>query len=251
MSARVLVYDIECSPILAYTWSLKPDYLPIDNIVENPRILCIGAQWLGEKRVTLLSEWEHGRKGMLEGIHRLFSEADSVAGFNSRSFDTPWVLAELARDGFLPPAPFNQVDLYRESRQFRLPSHKLQFVSTELFQLSGKLSTGGFGLWKQVLAGDEKAQARMGRYCKQDVRLTTELYQSMLPWLKTAPTAALYIDDEDDAAVACPKCSEGPVIKQGFKYTKLGKFQAYQCQGCGGWSQGRKNLRTTDLRSIG
>src|SRR5213076_154023 len=139
----------------------------------------IGAQWLGEKKVSLLSEWEHGRQGMLEGIHRLFSEADVVAGFNSRSFDTPWVLGELASEVFAPPAPFAQVDLYRESRQFRLPSHKLQYISTELFDLSGKLSTGGFNLWKQVLAGEPQAQAKMARYCKGDVRLTAELYTKM------------------------------------------------------------------------
>lgn len=250
MSARVLVYDVEVSPIVAYTWSLKPDFIPIDFIVENPRLLCIGYQWLGERKVGLLSEWEHGRAGMLEGIHRLFSEADVVSGFNSRSFDTPWVLAELARDGFPPPSPSTQVDLYREARQFRLPSHKLQYISTEIFHLSGKLSTGGMSLWRDVLAGDEKAQARMGRYCKQDVRLTAELYQQMLPWLKTAPNRSLYVSDDVEVdEFDCPKCEANQgLVKRGFKYTRLGKFQAYQCTGCGGWSQGRKNLRTVGTR---
>src|SRR5690348_3399067 len=154
MTARVLVYDIECSPISAYIWSLKPDFVPIDNIIEPPRILCVGAQWLGEKKVHLYSEWEHGRQGMLEGVREMFNQADVVAGFNSKSFDTPWILGELAREGFAPPSPFAQVDLYRESRQFRLPSHKLQWVSTEVFHLSGKLATGGFALWKAVLDGD-------------------------------------------------------------------------------------------------
>lgn len=247
MSARVLVYDIECSPIVAYTWDLKPYRLPIENIIENPRILCIGAMWLGENRVKMLSEWEHGRVGMLEGIRDLFNQADVVAGFNSKSFDTPWVLGELAREGLQPPSPFSQVDLYRESRQFRFPSHRLQYISTEVFKLSGKMSTGGFGLWRSVLAGDEKAQARMARYCKQDVKLTGELYEQMLPWLKTAPNPALYADDESDSPT-CPRCGSSEVTRQGFSYTKIGKYQAYRCSGCGGWSKGRKNLRTIDLR---
>lgn len=248
MSARVLVYDIECSPAVTFKWSLRDEYTPIEFVIEDPRILCIGAKWLGEKKVFLLSEWEHGRAGMLEGIHRLFSEADVVAGYNSRGFDTPWVEGEFAREGMLPTAPFNQVDLYREARRFRFLSHKLQYVSTAL-GLSGKLSTGGFSLWKGVLDGDPKAQAKMARYCRQDVRTTDELYQRLLPWLKTAPTASLYVDDESDE-LACPKCVTGTVTRQGFKYTKLGKFQAYQCKDCGGWSQGRKNLASTDLRSV-
>lgn len=248
MTARVLVYDIECSPIVAYTWDLKPYRLPIDNIVENPRILCIGAQWLGEKRVQLYSEWQHGREGMLENIHRLFSEADVVAGFNSKSFDTPWVLGELAREGHMPPAPFSQVDLYREARSsWRWPSMRLQYVAESL-GLGSKMSTGGFGLWRAVLAGDEKAQAKMGRYCKQDVRLTAELYEKMLPWLKTAPNQALYADDEADV-LSCPKCESTDVTRQGYSYTKLGKYLQLRCKACGGWSRGKKNLLAADLRS--
>jgi hypothetical protein len=234
--------------MVTYKWSLRDEFTPIDFIIEHPRILCIGAQWLGEKRVSLLSEWEHGRAGMLEGIHALFSEADAVAGYNSRGFDTPWVEGEFAREGMTPTSPFMQVDLYREAKRFRYPSHKLQYVSTAL-GLSGKLSTGGFGLWKAVLAGDEKAQARMARYCKQDVRLTGELYERMLPWLKTAPNQKLYVEDDTDETF-CPKCQAESLVRQGFKHTMAGKYQAYRCSACGGWSQGRKNLRTTETRSV-
>ena len=246
-SARVLVYDIECSPAITYKWSLRDEYTPIEFILEDPRILCIGAKWLGEKRVSLLSEWEHGRLGMLQGIHDLFSSADVVAGFNSRGFDTPWVMGELAREHFNPPSPFSEVDLFRESKRFRFISHKLQYVSTAL-GLDGKLSTGGISLWKEVLAGDPKARAKMARYCKQDVQLTDDLYMRMFPWLKTAPNQALYVDDESDET-ACPKCESANVIKQGYKYTTLGKFQQFQCLACGSWSRGKKNLRAIDLRS--
>lgn len=249
MSARTLVYDIECSPIVAYTWDLRPKFLPIENIVENPRILCIGAMWLGEKKVTLLSEWQHGRQGMLEGIRELFDQADVVAGFNSKSFDTPWVQGELAREGFAPPSPFTQVDLYRESKQFRLPSHRLQYISTEVFKLSGKMSTGGFGLWRAVLDGDEKAQARMARYCRQDVRLTGELYEQMLPWLKTAPIPSLYAED-DGGLPKCPRCDSENVTRQGYSYTKLAKYRSYRCNDCRSWSRGKRAVVSADLRGV-
>lgn len=246
MSARVLVYDIECAPAVTYRWSLRDDFTPIEYILEDPRILCIGAKWLGEKRVFLLSEWEHGRHGMLEGIHALFDEADAAVGYNSRGFDTPWVEGELAREGFLPPSPFGQVDLFREAKRFRFISHKLNYVSGAL-GVGSKIDTGGFGLWKSVLDGDARAQSKMGRYCKGDVQLTEELYMRMLPWLKTAPVAALYTDDEADALV-CPKCSSEDLQRRGFAFTRLGKFARYQCQSCGGWSRGKKNLKAVDVR---
>lgn len=248
MSARVLVYDIECSPILAYTWDLKPYRLPIENILEDPRILCIGAKWLGEKRVSLISEWEHGRRGMLDAIHEMFTEADVAVGFNSKSFDTRWVLGELAREGYAPPSPFQQVDLYREAASlWKLPSHRLAYI-TRALNVRTKLDAGGWKTWMGVLEGDPKAQARMATYCKGDVRSTEDLYFRMLPWLKSAPIAALYADDVDADAVICPKCSSTDLQRRGYSYTRLGKFQSFQCQGCGGWSRGKKNLKAVDVR---
>lgn len=249
MQPRVLVYDIEVTPILAYTWDLKPYRLPIENIVEDPRIVCIGAKWLGEKRVSLLSEWEHGRQGMLERIHALFDEADCAVGFNSKSFDTRWVQGELAREGFTPPSPMTEVDLYREARGlWKLPSHRLAYITKSL-DVKTKLDAGGWATWMGVINGDPAAQRRMGTYCKGDVLSTEQLYLRMLPWLKTAPVTALYTDDEADALV-CPRagCASTSLHSRGYAYTRLGKFFRYQCQACGGWSRGKKNLKPVDQR---
>lgn len=248
MSARVLIYDIEVTPILAYTWDLKPYRLPIDNIVEDPRIVCIGAKWLGEKRVSLISEWEHGRRGMLDRIHEMFTEADAAIGFNSKSFDTRWVLGELAREGYAPPAPFAEVDLYREARAlWKLPSHRLAYI-TKALDVRTKLDAGGWGTWMGVINGDPKAQRRMATYCKGDVLSTEQLYLRMLPWLKTSPVAALYADDVDADAVICPRCSSESLQRRGFAFTRLGKFARFQCQDCGGWSRGKRNLKAVDVR---
>jgi DNA polymerase elongation subunit (family B) len=253
VTARVLIYDIEVSPIVAYTWDLKPFRLPIENIVEDPRILCIGFKWLGEKKVHLISEWEHGREGMLEQIHAAFDEADAVVGFNSKSFDTRWVLGELAREGYAPPSPFSEVDLYREARSlWKYPSHRLAYL-TKALGVKTKLDAGGFGTWKGVLAGDPKAQRRMGTYCKGDVSSTEEFYYRMLPWLKTLPTATLYVDDLSGLELVCtrPGCESNQLQRRGFSYTRLGKFARYQCQTCTGWLRGRKNHKMVDIRTVG
>ena len=247
MSAKVLTLDIETSPLVCYTWGLKNQFISIGQIIEPTRLLCFGAKWLHEKRVQHFSEWADGKQGMLDAAHSLITEADVIVGYNHRSFDMKHFTREFMEAHMPPPSPVSTVDLYVESRQAFFPSHKLQFVSTAL-GLDGKLGHTGFQLWVDVLAGDPKAQRLMERYCKQDVKVTEELYLQMLPYLKSQPNAALYADDESDE-IACPKCESANVVKQGYKYTTLGKFQQFQCLACGSWSRGKRNLRAIDLRS--
>src|SRR4051812_45525532 len=113
MTARVLYYDIETSPIVAHTWSLRDLNVGISQIVEDPRVIGFGTMWAGDRSAKFYSEFHQSRQEMLERLHAAFDEADIVVGYNSQGFDTPWVNGELAREGYLPPSPFKQVDLYR------------------------------------------------------------------------------------------------------------------------------------------
>ncbi|MCW2843337.1 MAG: hypothetical protein JWN22_1253 [Nocardioides sp.] len=243
---KVLTLDLETSPLLVYTWGLRNQFISIGQIVEPTRVLCFGAKWLHERRVQHFSEWADGKQGMLDAAHRLISEADMIVGYNHRSFDMKHLTREFMEAHMPPPSPVQTVDLYREATQAYFPSHKLQYVSTAL-GLEGKLGHTGFKLWIDVMAGDEKAQRLMERYCKQDVALTEKLYTEMLPYLKSLPNAALYLDDESNAPI-CPRCASTELTRQGFNYTRLGKFQQFRCGGCGSWSRGKKNLRIPEIR---
>lgn len=239
----MLVYDLETSPSVIYSWGLGKQYHNLGELIQEPRIICFAAKWLDSKKVEFYSEWGDGRADMLGQAHRLFDEADAVVGFNNLSFDDTWVRGELIREGFAPPSPFRSLDLYRESRQFRFVSHKLMHL-TSILTPDRKMETGGFGLWKQALAGDPKAQRKMAAYNKQDVRVTQELYEVMLPWLKRPLNLSLYGASDD----ACPRCGSENLERRGFAYTALGKFQQYRCNDCGGWSRGKKNLQSIDVR---
>ncbi|WP_068119320.1 ribonuclease H-like domain-containing protein, partial [Nocardioides massiliensis] len=201
---RVLVTDIETSPILAYTWGLRNQFISIDQIVEPTRMLCFAAKWVGEKKTVFYSEFHHSREEMVEAAWKLIDEADVVVGYNHKSFDMRHFTREFMEAGMPPPSPVKLVDLYREARQAYFPSHKLQYVSTAV-GLEGKLSHTGFKLWTQCLAGDPKAWNLFKRYNVQDVKVTEELYHKLLPYLKTLPISSLYADDESGAA-NCPKC---------------------------------------------
>lgn len=245
---KVLTLDLETAPNLVYTWGLRNQFIAINQIVKPTRVTCFGAKWLHEKRVQFFSEWADGKQGMLDAAHRLLSEADVVVGYNHKGFDMKHLTREFMEAHMPPPPPVATVDLFREALQGYWPSAKLQWVSTAL-GLEGKEQHSGFSLWRGIEDGDPKARRKMASYCKQDVALTERLYLEMLPYLKSQPLQALYVNDEVDE-LTCPKCPDGQLQRRGFAYTRLGKFARFQCQSCGGWGRGKKNLKAIDTRGV-
>jgi hypothetical protein len=218
----------------------------LSQLHESTRMLCFGAGWQGENKVTFRSEFHHGREAMLESLWSMFDEADTVMGWNSAQFDSKHVRREFLEAGMAPPSPWRELDLMREAKKlFRFPSNRLQYVST-LLGLEGKVSHEGHSLWTKCLAGDPKAWARMKRYQVMDVKLLMELYPKLLPWLTSMPNANLF---RRDGAEGCVKCGSLNIQKRGFKATALGVFQQWHCVDCGGWSRSGKSEYRVDLRA--
>lgn len=242
MSAKLLYLDIECSPLVVHSWSLRDLHIGLNQIVEDPRMIGVGLMWEGERKSTFYSEFHHGRREMLEVVHAALDEADLVAGYNSQGFDVPWINGELAREGFLPPSPHKNIDLYRIAKKhFRFPSHKLQYVSTAL-GLPGKHETGGHSLWVKCMEGDAAAWAKMERYCNRDVTLLPKLLNKLRPWANGL-NFSLYeepeIDPETGKPVAqymCPGCVSPNVQRRGWAVKQTRRYRRYQCQACGLWS---------------
>jgi len=257
---RVLFIDIETSPTLAWVWSQKQDYIPLEMVERHAQMLCFAAKFKGTKRTEFYSEWDHGHEEMVRQAHRLLEEADTVVHYNGIRFDTQWLDTEMKMLDLVPPEPFQQVDLYRQTVRFRAFSHKLQHISTYLLKLEGKHATGGFGLWRQVM--DDmgivprkydpnlvvKAQRLMRKYNVQDVDLLDEMWEPLLPWIKV-PNANLFTGLE-----GCPRCERtDTLVRQGFKRNRSGKYQQYQCSvlkgGCGGWLTDTHRMASTNLVS--
>lgn len=240
MSARTLFWDIECTPIVAHIWGLRDLNVGLNQIIEKPRIFGFAAAWEGQSP-KWYAEWdEGGRLGMLQKAHELMDEAEVVVSYNGAGFDTKWLNAELVAEAIAPPSPFKHVDLYKVAKaNFRLPSFKLQAVSTHV-GLSGKLDTGGHRLWIDCINGDEKARAKMARYCRRDVALLPELMDKLRPWLPNTVNFALLNGIE---GLACQKCASTDLESRGTAYTASRAYPQYRCRDCGGW--------TRDSRSVG
>lgn len=245
MSAHILLTDIETAPALVATWGLHNQNMSIGQIREHPRIMGIGYKWLGDgRRARFVSEYHHSREEMLGTIRNLLDEADAVVGYNSKGFDEPWILGELAREGLEVPSPWKTIDLFKIGKSsYRFISHKLDYLSKALLH-DQKVSTGGFQLWTDCLwAEDEdvkrKAWSRMRRYCIHDVDLLEPMFLQMRPYFPANLNLAVM---GGNFGHVCPICESEHVQRRGIATKGQRRYQRYQCQDCGKWFSDTKML---------
>lgn len=247
---KILIFDIENSPNSAYIWSLFQEVTSADFIDSPWYMLCFCAKWLGEDKIISSSLVDFPKeykknpendKLVLKELWDLLDKADICIGHNLRGFDVRKANARFIMNGMTPPSPYKIIDtLLVARRSFMFTSNKLNDLSVYL-GLGKKLDTGGFKLWKQCMAGDKEAWKKMVKYCKQDIVLTEKVYKKVLPYMEHHPNLTVYTDTE--TTEACPKCQSTNIIKNGFAYTNVYKYQQYSCKNCGGWHRSRKSIK--------
>lgn len=234
-SPKILVVDIETAPAEMWGWGLYNQNFGISQIKKHPYILCIGAKWVGDDEGFMFTKWEHGERGMLRGALKLIKEADAVVHKNGTTFDIPWIRLELLRMKMPPLPPITHIDLQKAAKTyFRFLSNKLEYIGQYLGE-GGKHKTD-FDLWKECMAGDEKARKKMVEYCARDIRLTERIYHRFRPFMENHPALRAV------GAEACTKCGSKNTKKDGFRYTKCFKIQTHQCNNpaCRGYFSGKR-----------
>lgn len=239
-------WDTEWSPAVSYTWSNKPKFLVNEMLVEPARLLCFGVRKEGQKTTKVVDE-RIGRVEMLTELRDWLSDIDVLVSYNGQSFDTRKVNSEFMKVGLTPPAPYKEVDLFRVIRKnASFYSHKLGYVADEILG-NTKVDTGGFDLWRRVLAGEEAAWRKFRTYQRKDVDLLVELFDNLRPWVKM-PTP---VGDPHENPTACHNCGNDHLQRRGWAYTLYGKYPRYQCagdNGCGKWLRGQSRQSTTEIR---
>ena len=246
---RILIYDIETSPIISYNWGIWEQNAI--EVIEDWQILCFAYKWLDEKKTHIVSQDEF--KGFKPGVNddtkvvqklrELFDEADVVVAHNGDSFDQKKSQARMLVRGLEPPSPYRQIDTKKVAKKYaKFTSNKLDDLGT-YFKLGNKVSTGGFALWKGCMCGDKKSWNRMKRYNIQDVRLLEKVYLKLRPWMQGHPSMNL----GDENYKKCPKCgAKAKMHKRGFARKKTSLYQRYQCMSCHGWVQSRTPIKTIE-----
>ena len=180
---KVLIYDIETSPNVSYTWGMYEQN--VIKIKKEGEVLCFAYKWLDKKSVKVVSRADgRSEKELLQELRDLLDEADIVVAHNGNKFDNKVARGRFFVNGIKPPSPFVSVDTRALAKRFfRLNSNGLEAIG-KLVKAGGKLQHSGFSLWEGCMRGDKSSWKLMESYNKQDVVLLQKVFNKLLPWIK-------------------------------------------------------------------
>jgi len=248
---KVLVFDIETSPILANVWDIWKQNISLKQIERDWHVLAFAAKWLGEKEVFYKDQRDSRNieddKKILKFAWKLLDQADVVVTHNGDKFDILKLNSRFILQGIKPPSGFKSIDTCKIARRkFGFTSNKLEYLTNRLCKRYKKLDHKKFPsstLWTECVKGNKAAWKEMERYNKFDVLSLEELYHVLIPW-DSSINFNWYHDDDH---MVC-KCGSVEFKKKGFAYTAVSKFQRYVCKKCGAQTRGRVNLFSKEKR---
>jgi DNA polymerase elongation subunit (family B) len=247
---KILTIDIESKPHLVYAFDLWEPRIGIEQIVEDGAMFSFAAKWMGSKEIVFHAWTDKDdadeRRRMVQAAHDLLSEADIVVGYNSDRYDIPRLNTEFVHHKMAPPAPYRSIDLFKTNKKLGFPSRKLDYLAQRL-GVGAKVHHSGFDLWRRCMDGDAKAWAEMGKYNRQDVKITEAAFLELLPWLTNSPHLGSFITD----GKTCPYCASSKLVTEGTASTLVQRYWKFQCRNCGGWSRSTVRLQSaTTTRAI-
>lgn len=237
---KILLFDIETSPMEFYGWRTGKQYVSENNIIENSAILTWSGKWLMDDeifthQVSVPEAVNREDMSVVRELHKIFDDADILIAHNCDRFDKTKANTRFIMNGFSPPSSYQTVDTLKVARKnFNFPSNKLDYLSKLLIG-DEKLDTS-FSLWKRCVTGDKSALDEMLEYNKHDVEILEEVYLELRPWIKSHPNLGLYYDDLQER---CPNCGGANLIEKGHYYTAAGRYQSKRCEDCGAYGRDR------------
>lgn len=240
--AVIKFWDTEFTPNKGYFWGLWDQNIAPSFIDETQRMLCFGVKEY--KKKTLVVDERVGRKEMLTQLRDELDGVDLLVSWNGAKYDTRMANREFVQEGLTPPSPYKEVDLMRIVKQrFAFASNKLDFVAQQL-GVGKKVDTGGFDLWRGVMAGDEKSWKKMRQYQKGDVDLLESLFEVLKPWIKMPHPVS------DREGLVCRNCGGTHLQRRGVARTLQSVYPRYQCQTCSTWMRGPERTGVGDTRTL-
>jgi len=246
---KILTLDIESAPSKVYRWSLfGNDTTSVNQIEDAGHLLCFAWKWRGDDLLRFGRAERYRTAEESDSLKRLWyalDDADIVVTYNGKKYDIPKLNSAFLEAGLGPPSPYHQVDLYTVIRKnFGEVKNSLEYVSQKYLGV-GKTPHEGFDLWVKCMAGDEDAWARMREYNMNDVVITEQLYDKLLPWIPNHPNVLLFEDDR--VGIACPRCASTSYHKEGFKVASTRVYQQYQCNTCRAWFRDTRSFDGTSV----
>ena len=226
---KILFFDIETRPIVAYTWGKYLDGSVV-GIKEEWQLLSVSWKWLGERQVYFQRAENNSDLNLCKIIQTLFTDADVVVAHNGDEFDVKKCRARFVFHKLPPTKHIATVDTRKVARRhFAFTSNSLNDLGVFL-GIGKKAKHAGFDTWIGCMSGDKKSWKIMERYNKQDVRLLEKVYKRLRPYMERHPNIAAISGKGE-----CPKCGSSNVAKRGVRGNATGLQQQMHCVSCKGW----------------
>lgn len=241
---KILIFDIETSPLRAYVWTRWQQNVYPDQMLSDWFMLTWSAKWLYSSevlsdKVTPEEVFNEDDSRIVKSLWKLVDEADIIIAHNGDRFDVPRLNSRFLVNDLPPASSYRTIDTKKvASKHFGFSSNKLNELA-KVFGFDEKLDTD-FELWAKCMKGDREAIDYMQEYNDQDVLLLEEIYLKLRPYIKSHPNVAIYMDTDTQVCSSCGSTHLKKTDK--FQYTNTGKFRLYRCE-CGAESRGRR----TDL----
>ena len=247
---KVLIFDIETTPSITYTWRRFNENISLDQVIQDPIVLTWSAKWLYDNEIMSdcitkeeVSKFDDSR--VVKSLWKLLNEAEITIAHNGDSFDTALMNARFIIHRLPPPTTAITIDTKKiASKQFRFPSNKLDALAS-YFGISNKIHTE-FSLWVGCIHGDQESLDKMLKYNKHDVEILEEVYLRLRPYIKGHPNVGLYLESEE---AVCPNCGSKHLhLETKEYYTPTGRYSIYRC-GCGALSKCRHNNLDKEVKN--
>lgn len=247
---RILLYDIENTPIVAATFGLFDQNISYPWVLREWNLISVAYKWIDKKQIhsiSLLDDPKRFAKNpaddyfVVKKLHSIISQADVIVAHNGNNFDWKKFMARVVFHGLPPIKQPKMVDTLKDARKFKFTSNKLDSLGTHL-GLGNKLKIDQ-SLWIGALKGKKKAIQAIVKYNRADIPPLEKLYLRLRPYVDGHPNQALFGNGHE-----CPKCGSSKMQKRGYYYTTVSVFQRYQCNDCLGWSRAKHSVKRTNLR---
>lgn len=251
MNNKILILDIETSPMKAYVWKRWKENISLDQTISEWFMISWSAKWLNSSEImgeVLTSEEAINEDDfrIVKSLWLLLDEADIVIAHNGSRFDIPKINSRFIINGFPPPKPYRQIDtLITAKKVFGFSSNKLDALAT-YFNIPNKIKTD-FELWKKSIEGDKEALSYMLKYNKQDVIILEKVYLKLRPWIYKHPNI-----NNINGINKCPFCGSAKATIQDKNYNlQVNSYPLYRCDDCHGFYRGTNKVeKYTNTKAI-
>ena len=242
----ILYLDIETSFMLAKIYQCKTDYVSPKNITKFWHLYSYAAVLEHEPERFYYLDQRYADniqndRQIIEAMHHIISNCDIISGHNIKRFDLRKFNTRAALYG-LDPIPqkiiWDTLPLFK--KHFDLPSYSLGFICKYFGFKHQKLDHSG-DMWDRCEAGELAAWEENEKYNKMDVLAQREALHFIARFEPTINIQAFHYTP------VCI-CGNKKFFKDGFKYTRQGKFQVRRCSECSKTFVEKQNIIDKDLR---